>query len=77
MDNLGLCEFLSGRHTRGLIPATWEVCLDTIPVDYVAKAISYSARHPDETKGQLFHLCSGPKDSIPVSELVTLNTRTL
>ena len=67
-----LCEFLSGRHTRGLIPATGEVCLDTIPVDYVAKAIAYSARHPDETKGQIFHLCSGPKDSIPVSELVTL-----
>ena len=67
-----LCEFLSGRHTRGLIPATGDVCLDTIPVDYVAKAIAYSALHGDETKGRIFHLCSGPKDAIPVSQLVTV-----
>lgn len=67
-----LCEFLSGRHTRGLIPRTGDMCLDMIPVDYVSKAIAFSALHPDETKGQIFHLCSGPEDSVPVHELVAL-----
>ena len=66
-----LCEFLSGRHTFGWIPKTEGVCLDTIPVDYVARAIVYSALHPDETKGKIFHLCSGPEDAIPISALVS------
>lgn len=64
-----LCEFLSGRHTFGWIPKTEGVCLDTIPVDYVASAIVYSALHPDETQGKIFHLCSGPKTAIPVKTL--------
>ena len=66
-----LCEFLSGRYTRGMIPKTHDVSLDTIPVDYVAKAITYSALHPEETKGKIFHLCSGPKDAIPIPALVS------
>ena len=66
-----LCEFLSGRHTHGLIPKTGGVCLDTIPVDYVAKAISYSAHNPDQTKGKIFHLCAGPDLAIPVTKLIT------
>jgi thioester reductase-like protein len=65
-----LCEFLSGQHTNGLIPRTNGVCLDTIPVDYVAKAIVYASQHPAETSGKIFHLCSGPKASISVPDLV-------
>jgi thioester reductase-like protein len=65
-----LCEFLSGQHTHGLIPKTEGVFLDTIPVDYVARAIVYSSLHPKETSGELFHLCSGPILSIPISDLV-------
>jgi thioester reductase-like protein len=65
-----LCEFLSGRHTRGLIPKTGGVFLDTVPVDYVARAITYSSLNPDQTAGKLFHLCSGPKASIPIPALV-------
>ena len=65
-----LCEFLSGRHTRGLIPKTEGVSLDTIPVDYVAKAIAYSAQNPDQTRGKIFHLCSGPEAAIPIKSLV-------
>jgi thioester reductase-like protein len=65
-----LCEFLSGQHTNGLIPRTNGVFLDTIPVDYVAKAIAFSSQHPAETSGKLFHLCSGPKASIPIPDLV-------
>lgn len=66
-----LCEFLSGRHTNGLIPKTNGVSLDTIPVNYVAKAIAYSTSNPAATRGQIFHLCSGPKVAIPVNELVS------
>jgi thioester reductase-like protein len=66
-----LCEFLSGKYTRGMIPKTHGVSLDTVPVDYVAKAIIYSALHPEQTKGKIFHLCSGPNDAIPIPALVS------
>ncbi|MEO6021819.1 MAG: SDR family oxidoreductase [Burkholderiales bacterium] len=66
-----LCEFLSGRHTPlRLVPKTHGVFLDTIPVDYVARAIAYCALNPDFTAGKLFHLCSGPTDAVPVQALV-------
>jgi hypothetical protein len=39
-------------------------------VDYVARAITYSSLNPDQTAGKLFHLCSGPKASIPIPALV-------
>ena len=68
-----LCEFLSGRHTPlGLVPKTTGVYLDTIPVDYVVKAIAYSALNPAATSGQLFHLCSGPSDAVSISALMEL-----
>ncbi len=66
-----LCEFLSGRHTSGFIPKTHGVSLDTIPVSYVAKAIAFSTMNPNATRGQIFHLCSGPNVAIPVNELVS------
>ncbi len=65
-----LCEFLSGQHTHGLIPQTGGVFLDTIPVDYVARAIVHSSLNPNHTTGKLFHLCSGPKGSVPIPDLV-------
>jgi thioester reductase-like protein len=65
-----LCEFLSGQHTFGLIPNTQGVFLDTIPVDYVARSIVYSSRHPNETIGRMFHLCSGPNASVPIPDLI-------
>ena len=65
-----LCEFLSGQHTRGLIPGTNGVFLDTIPVDYVARAIAHSSQHPNQTIGKIFHLCSGPRSSVPIPDLV-------
>lgn len=65
-----LCEFLSGQHTYGLIPKVQGVFLDTIPVDYVARAIIHSSRHPNQTIGRIFHLCSGPPASIPIPDLV-------
>lgn len=66
-----LCEFLSGQHTSGFIPKTNGVSLDTIPVSYVAKAIVFSAMNPNATRGQIFHLCSGPSVAVPVNELVS------
>lgn len=65
-----LCEFLSGQHTWRLIPKIQGVFLDTIPVDYIARAITYSSRHPNQTIGRIFHLCSGPNASIPIPDLV-------
>lgn len=67
-----LCEFLSGKYTRGMIPKTHGVSLDTVPVDYVAKAIIYSALHPNETTGKIFHLCAGPNDAMLIPDLVSL-----
>jgi nucleoside-diphosphate-sugar epimerase len=66
-----LCEFLSGRHTHGVIPQIKGVSLDTIPVDYVAMAIVYSALNPEKTKGRIFHLCSGPDSAMPIGELAS------
>jgi thioester reductase-like protein len=63
-----LCEFLSGKKTWGFLPDFGDARLDIIPVDYVAQAIHIAARHPD-TIGQVFHLCSGPDQALPLAEL--------
>lgn len=63
-----LCEFLSGVRTRGIMPNLSEATLDTIPVDYVARAIHWSSNTPD-TAGRIFHLCSGPLDAVPLPAL--------
>lgn len=53
-----ICEFLSGRKTLGLYPNLGKVCLDVIPVNWVAEAIVASSRDTG-TSGGIFHLCSG------------------
>ena len=63
-----LCEFLSGRRTMGISPALENARLDMVPVDYVAEAIRWSACN-DQTSGKIFHLCSGPEDSIELKDL--------
>lgn len=63
-----LCEFLSGTRTFGIMPALGQTRLDTIPVDWVAAAIAWSSAHP-ETAGSIFHLCSGPDQAIPLTQL--------
>ncbi len=63
-----LCEFISGRRTRGFLPHFGTACLDTIPVDYVARAIVWSSQQA-ATRGRILHLCSGPKEAIKIQEL--------
>ncbi len=63
-----LCEFLSGVRTFGIMPALGGTRLDIVPVDWVAKAIDWSSRHP-EAAGRIFHLCSGPGQAIPLPDL--------
>ena len=63
-----LCEFLSGARTFGVMPELGQTRLDTVPVDWVARAIDWSSRHPD-TAGRIFHLCSGPAGAIGLSAL--------
>jgi len=63
-----LCEFLSGRRTRGLVPALGAARLDIIPADYVARALAWASRTP-ETVGRILHLCSGPDAAMPLTEL--------
>lgn len=63
-----LCEFLSGVRTRGIMPDLSAATLDTIPVDYVARAIHWCSNTPD-TAGRIFHLCSGPLDAVPLPAL--------
>lgn len=63
-----LCEFLSGRRTLGLCPNLGHARLDTVPADYVARAIAWSTRQPAAV-GRVLQLCSGPADSVVLSEL--------
>lgn len=63
-----LCEFLSGRRTRGLTPALGEARLDIIPADYVGRALAWASRTP-ETAGRILHLCAGPDAAIPLADL--------
>ena len=63
-----ICEFLTGRRTAGVLPDTGQVQLDTVPVDFVAKAIKWSSSSPT-TRGRLLHLCSGPEIAMSVREL--------
>ena len=63
-----ICEFLSGRRTFGILPNLGNVQLDTVPVDYVAKAIKYSCLQQSGI-GKIFHWCSGPDHSIKLAVL--------
>ncbi len=63
-----LCEFLSGRRTLGVFPVLERATLDIVPVDYVARALAWSAGRPD-TVGRIFHLCSGPNGAIRIMDL--------
>ena len=64
-----LCEFLSGKQTQGLLPYLEGVTLDTIPVDYVARAIHFSSLSQSAI-GKVIHLCSGPKHAMKINWLV-------
>lgn len=57
-----LLEFITGRRTRGVIPDISERYVDTIPVDYVARVVSWSSRNPS-TIGRVLHLCAGQKNA--------------
>jgi nucleoside-diphosphate-sugar epimerase len=63
-----LCEFLSGRHTAGLLPQLGSATVDTVPSDFVARALAWASRNPD-TGGQVLHLCSGPGRAMPLADL--------
>lgn len=63
-----LLEFLSGRRTRGVFPALSATALDIVPVDYVARIVSWSSR-TQATSGRILHLCSGPDQAMPLSVL--------
>ncbi|MBU6256968.1 MAG: SDR family oxidoreductase [Burkholderiales bacterium] len=63
-----LCEFLSGTRTFGVMPELGHTRLDTVPVDWVAQAISWSSSEP-RTAGRIFHLCSGPEQALALPAL--------
>jgi len=63
-----LCEFLSGRRSFGLFPDLGEARLDIVPVDYVARALVWSAHQP-AMAGRILHLCSGPQASLRLMAL--------
>lgn len=64
-----LCEFLSGRQTLGVVPNIKHTKLDTISVDYVAKALFWSSKQT-EFAGRIFHLCSGPDQAMEITWLI-------
>lgn len=63
-----LCEFLSGARTFGVMPPLGSTRLDTVPVDWVARAIDWSS-HSEQTAPRILHLCSGPEGAIELSHL--------
>jgi thioester reductase-like protein len=63
-----ICEFLSGRRTRGWYPRLSGASLDIIPVDRVAEAIVGSLADP-ATVGRIFHLCAGPGRELLLDDL--------
>lgn len=67
-----LCEFVSGRRTFGILPRLAKATLDTVPVDYVAQVIKWSADLDNDSAGKIFHLCSGPERAIRLTELQKL-----
>jgi hypothetical protein len=66
-----LVEFLSGRRTLGIFPRLGNALLDVVPVDFVAEAIVRSSEC-DATRGQILHLCAGPRGAIRLRRLHTL-----
>jgi len=51
------------------LPYFGDAALDTVPVDYVAQVIKWSSDQGKSTVGKIFHLCSGPNFSIPLTQL--------
>ncbi len=63
-----LSEFLAGRQTVGVVPIIKDTQLDTIPVDYVAKALYWSSTQKS-CIGQILHLCSGSEKALTITSL--------
>lgn len=53
-----LVDYFLGRKGDGKVPQCDEMLMDTIPIDYVADAISHSTTQP-RFIGKILHLCSG------------------
>lgn len=63
-----ICEFLGGMRTMGIYPQLGNATLDIVANDYVASAI-VAASQDMSTTGEIFHLCSGPGNSLRLAEL--------
>lgn len=63
-----LCEFLSGRRTRGLYPPLHGQTLDIVPADYVARAIVWSSGQAG-LAGKIVHECAGADGALPLAVL--------
>jgi len=69
-----LLEFITGRRTWGVIPDISDRYVDAIPVDYVARVISWSSRNP-VTIGKVLHLCAGPKNATSLEKARVMASR--
>lgn len=63
-----LSEFLTGARSAGFVPATADLRLDIVPVDYVVRAIQLAVNSPT-TSGRILHLCSGPEQTPRLTDL--------
>lgn len=63
-----LLEFLTGQRSMGLVPRLGAARLDIVPVDHVAAAVLWSCQQ-HHIAGQVLHLCSGPDDALPLTDL--------
>lgn len=65
-----LCEFLGGLRSRGLVPRLGAARVDTVPIDYLVRALLRSLDRPD-LAGRVLHECSGA-DAILLRDLQQL-----
>lgn len=66
-----LLKILAGSMTKGIYPTGFNAILDTIPCDEVAQALWLSSQNKAST-GRIFHLSSGPQNSMKVSQIQDL-----
>jgi thioester reductase-like protein len=63
-----LVDFFLGLKGDRIVPECNDIRMDTVPVDYVARAIDHSTCEP-RFNGKILHLCSGPAAS-SIGEIV-------
>ncbi len=63
-----IVTFLTGILSSRLLPKLDSLFLDTVPSDYVGRVIAWSSQS-EKSHGRIYHLCTGPENSINLEKL--------